>query len=97
MLAAGAAESAGLFDGIVADGGNGVALGLLGAWYMLRRAEEADAFAEPVDSLGVLVVALVLLLLPLVETGADPVGGVVGGLVGTGMGALAARRGAARG
>ena len=40
MLAAGAAESAGLFDGIVADGGNGVALGLLGAWLMLWRAEE---------------------------------------------------------
>ena len=97
MLAAGGAESAGLGGDPVADGGNGVALGLLGAWFMLRRAEAKDAFSEPLDSTGVAVVAIVLLLLPLVEDGADPIAGVAAGLVGLGMGALAARRGVAAG
>ena len=35
MLAADAAATAGLSDFLIADGGNGVALGLLGAWLML--------------------------------------------------------------
>ena len=38
------------------------------------------------------VVAVVLLLLPLVEVGADPVAGIVGGLVGLAMGGVASRR-----
>ena len=39
------------------------------------------------------VAAIVLLLLPLVEVGADPVAGFVGGLVGLAMGGLASRAG----
>jgi len=93
MLAAGAADSAGLTDTLLAAGGNGVALGLLGAWLMLWNAEAKTHFSEPLDAIGVGVVAVVLLLLPLVEVTADPIAGLVGGLVGLGMGSLAARRG----
>ncbi|MCB0866994.1 MAG: rhomboid family intramembrane serine protease [Solirubrobacterales bacterium] len=92
MLAAGAADSAGLTDSLIAAGGNGVALGLLGAWLMLWGAEAKTHFSEPLDVIGVSVVAAVLLLLPLVEITADPIAGLVGGLVGLGMGSLAARR-----
>lgn len=91
MLAAGAAEAAGLTDTLVAAGGNGVALGLLGAWLMLWRAEAKTHFSEPLDAIGIAVVAAVLLLLPLVEVTADPIAGLIGGLVGVGMGSLAAR------
>jgi len=93
MLAAGAAQAAGLIDSLVAAGGNGVALGLVGAWLMLWRAEAKTHFSEPLDAIGVAVFAVVLLLLPLVEIGADPIAGLVGGLVGLGMGSVAARRG----
>ena len=93
MIAAGAAESAGLTEDLVAAGGNGVALGLLGAWLMLWRAEAKTHFSEPLDAIGVAVIAMVLLLLPLVEVGADPIAGLFGGLVGIGMGMLATRRG----
>ena len=92
MLAAGAADSAGLTDSLIAAGGNGVALGLLGAWLMLWGAEAKTHFSEPLYVIGVSVVAAVLLLLPLVEITADPIAGLVGGLVGLGMGSLAARR-----
>lgn len=91
MLAAGAVQSAGLTDTIVAFGGNGVALGLLAAWLMLRRAEEAGGWGD-IDVLGAAVAAAVLLLLPIAERGADPIAGVAGGIVGLGMGAVAARR-----
>lgn len=94
MLAAGAVQSSGLVDFLVANGGNGVALGLLAAWLMLWRAEARTHFSESLDTIGVGLVAVVLLLLPLVEVGADPVAGVVGGLVGLAMGSIAARRGA---
>ncbi len=94
MLATGAVQSSGLTETVVAFGGNGVALGLLGAWLMLRRAEEGGSW-DDVDVLGAGVAAAVLLLLPLAERGADPIAGVVGGIVGLAMGALAARRAAA--
>lgn len=92
MLAAGGAEAAGLTDTLVAAGGNGIALGLLGAWLMLWRGEAKTHFSEPLDAIGIAVVAAVLFLLPLVEVSADPIAGLVGGLVGLGMGVLAARR-----
>ncbi len=94
MLAAGAVHSAGLGE-LTAGGGNGVALGLLGAWLMLWRGESRTAFAEPLDVAAVSVAAAVLLLLPLVDSWADPVAGIVGGIVGLGLGWLAAARGAA--
>jgi len=91
-LAAGAVYSVGLSDTLVVAGGNGVALGLLAAWLMLWRGEAKHHFSEPLEKIAVTVTAVVLLLLPLVEGGADPVAGLVGGLVGLAMGALAARR-----
>jgi membrane associated rhomboid family serine protease len=93
VLAAAAASSAGLTDFLVAAGGNGVALGLLGAWLMLWRAEAKTHFSEPLDAIGVAVVAVVLLLLPAFEITADPIAGLAGGIVGLGMGMAAARRG----
>jgi membrane associated rhomboid family serine protease/DNA-directed RNA polymerase subunit RPC12/RpoP len=91
-LAAGAVYSAGLTDTLVVVGGNAIALGLLGAWLMLWRGEAKSHFSEPLETIALTVTAIVLLLLPLVEVGADPVAGLVGGLVGLAMGALAARR-----
>lgn len=91
MLAVGAAGTVGLADPVAA-GGNGVALGLLGAWAMLARVDARARFGEPFDTAAVAVAAVVLLLLPLVEVTADPIAGLTGGLVGLGMGALAARR-----
>jgi membrane associated rhomboid family serine protease len=93
VLAAAAASSAGLTDVLVAAGGNGVALGLLGAWLMLWRAEAKTHFSEPLDAIGVTVVAVVLLLMPAFEITADPIAGLAGGMVGLAMGILAARRG----
>jgi membrane associated rhomboid family serine protease len=93
MLVADAVSTAGLGGFLIAAGGNGVALGLLGAWLMLWRAEAKGTFAEPLDTIGVSVVAVVLLLLPLVEETADPVAGVAGGLIGVLLGQLAASRG----
>jgi len=90
-LAAGAAYSAGLSDSLVVAGGNGVALGLLAAWWMLWRAESRQ-LGEPLETVAVTVAAIVLLLLPLVESGADPVAGLAGGLVGLAMGAVAGHR-----
>lgn len=91
-LAAGAVYSAGLTDTLVVAGGNAVALGLLAAWLMMWRGEAKRHLSEPLETIAVTVAAVVLLLLPLVEVGADPFAGFVGGLVGLGMGALAARR-----
>lgn len=90
MLAADATVAAGLRDSLIAAGGNGVALGLIGAWVVLRRAE-AD-FGEPVDFLGVVTVAVVVLVVPLVEASADPIGGLVGGLLGLALGGISAAR-----
>ena len=95
MLAAGAASNSGLTDYLIAWGGNGVALGLLGAWLMLWLAEAKTTYGERLDTIGVGVCAAVLLLLPLVAVGADAIAGLVGGLVGLGMGSLAVRRGRA--
>lgn len=73
-------------------GGNGIALGLLGCWLMMRRAEAENRYADPLDVLGVGVAAAVLLLLPLVESSADPFAGVAGGMLGILLGRLAVSR-----
>jgi membrane associated rhomboid family serine protease len=90
MLAAdGIAEAFG--DGIpVAAGGNGIALGVLACWLVLRDAERRADPTEEYDRIAVAVAAAVLLLLPLVEDFADPWAGVVGGLVGAACGLAAA-------
>jgi membrane associated rhomboid family serine protease len=92
MLVADLAATAGLHDLTVAAGGNGVALGLLGFWLMIVRAEARAQFAEPLDVVAVTTVAVVILLMPLVEVTADPIAGLTGGLLGLLLGHLAARR-----
>lgn len=90
MLAAGGLDSS-VGDGVpVAAGGNGIALGALGAWVVMRDAERrADPTAE-YDRIAVAIAAVVLLALPLVEDFANPWAGVVGGLVGAACGLAAA-------
>ncbi len=79
-------------DGLaVAAGGNGIALGALGAWFMLRREEAAGDPTGELDWIAVTVAACVLLLLPLVNSYANPWCAIVGGLVGLGAGLVATR------
>jgi|SRR5436190_1408867 len=67
-------------------GGNGLALGAVGAWFMLRRGDARDLPGEEFDWIPVTVAACVLLLLPAVENFANPWAGLIGGLVGLAAG-----------
>jgi membrane associated rhomboid family serine protease len=79
-------------DGVDAiAGGNGLALGVLAAWFAIRRAEANLAIDQEYDRIGVAVVAVVLLALPIFESTANPYAGIVGGAVGGLAGLLAAR------
>ena len=60
-------------------GGNGMALGVLAAWFAIRRSEARQAIDQEYDRIGVAVVAAVLLALPIFESTANPFAGVVGG------------------
>ncbi len=77
----------------VIAGGNGMALGAVGAWWMLARREALER-DEELDSIGVIVCAAVILLLPLVIESASfwaaPAGGAVG--LAAGMTAALVRR-----
>ncbi len=76
---------------LLASGGNGVALGLLATWAVLRAAEvRADPDRGDVDVIGAGVAALVLILLPLVEAYANVFAGIGGGAVGAACGFAAA-------
>ena len=95
MLAAAGLDDAIGNGVIVAAGGNGVALGALCAWYMIRR-DEADAMQDDtLDWIGVAVAAAVLILLPVVDTFANFAAGIAGGIVGAlaGLAATRFRRG----
>jgi hypothetical protein len=74
----------------VIAGGNGMALGMVAAWFALRRAEARGAIDEEYDLIGVVVCAVVLLALPLVVPSADFVAGIAGAVVGGLAGMLAA-------
>jgi len=65
----------------VIAGGNGIALGVIAAWYVIRRFE-AKEDGEDLDVIGVIVCALVIILLPLVVPTANVWSGLAGGAVG---------------
>jgi membrane associated rhomboid family serine protease len=90
MLAADGLDQA-VGDGLpVAAGGNGIALGILAAWLVLRDSERrADPTVE-YDRIAVAVAAAVLLLLPAVDDLANVWAGLVGALVGAACGLSAA-------
>jgi membrane associated rhomboid family serine protease len=89
MLAADAVENARNGFALIA-GGNGIALGAIGAWLALRRAEARRLPEDDVDAIAVAVAAAVVLLLPLVEDWANVFAGLGGGAVGALAGTAAA-------
>ncbi|MSO41925.1 MAG: rhomboid family intramembrane serine protease [Solirubrobacterales bacterium] len=98
MLAADGIEQAiGSGDNIlIAAGGNGIALGLLCAWAVMRAAEVRRGVDEEAEVIGAAIAAAALVLLPLVDDSANIFAGLVGALVGAscGLGAALARGGA---
>jgi membrane associated rhomboid family serine protease len=77
-------------DVLLAAGGNGIALGLLGAWAVMRAAEVRGRPDEDVEVIGAAVAAAVLIMLPLVDDFANVFAGLAGALVGTACGLVAA-------
>ena len=63
-----------------------MALGAVGAWWVLHHADAREDPTEEYDRIPVIVAAGILLLLPLVESFANPWAGVAGGLVGLACG-----------
>ena len=97
MLAAEGLDTA-LSDGFpFAAGGNGIAVGALAAWTVMRDAERRADPTEEYDRIAVAVAAIVLLLLPVVEDFADVWAGLAGGALGgmCGLAAAMSRRQAA--
>jgi len=88
LAAAAVADQRDLLTAIA--GGNGIALGAVGAWFMVARSE-ARATGERVETAGVVVAAAVILLLPVVVETADFWSGLAGGLVGLLAGFTAVR------
>jgi membrane associated rhomboid family serine protease len=82
MLAAVGIDSAFGDDLPVAAGANGIALGVLAAYVVLREPERRADPDDSYDPIAVAVAAVVLLVLPLVEDFADPWAGLAGALVG---------------
>ena len=65
----------------VIAGGNGLALGAIAAWYVIRRFEARED-EEEFDVIGVVICAAVILLLPVVVPSANVWSGLAGGAVG---------------
>ena len=86
---------AGSTEFTVIAGGNGMALGAIAAWFVLRRAEVRGRVGEDFDVIGVAVCAVVVILLPLFAPTADWMAGLAGGIVGAlaGLAATAFQRG----
>ena len=85
---AGAAIASSQNDIAVIAGGNGIALGAVAAWFVIRRSEASGSIGEDYDAVGVAVSAAVLLLLPLFVPTANWWAGVAGGAVGALSGLL---------
>jgi membrane associated rhomboid family serine protease len=92
MLAADGIEGALGGEGnlLLAAGGNGVALGLLTAWAVLKAGELRADSDQDVEVIGAAVAAVVLIMLPLVEDFANVFAGLAGALVGAACGLVAA-------
>ena len=73
-------------DVLFAAGGNGIALGLLAAWAVIRGAEVRSRAGEDVEVIGAAVAAAVLIMLPLVDDYANVFAGLGGALVGAACG-----------
>ena len=90
MLAANGLDTS-FGDGVVlASGGNGIALGAVAAYTVMRDTERRADPTDEYDRIAVAVAAIVLLLLPVVEDYASVWAGLVGGLVGAACGLAAA-------
>jgi membrane associated rhomboid family serine protease len=89
MLAAVGLDAALGDDFPVAAGANGMALGALAAYVVVREPERRADPDDSYDPVAVAIAATVLLALPLVEDFADPWAGVVGGIVGAACGFIA--------
>ena len=92
MLAADGIEGAlaGENDLLLASGGNGIALGFLSAWAVLKAGELRAHPDEDTDVIGAAVAAVVLIMLPLVEDFANVFAGLGGAVVGASCGLVAA-------
>ena len=92
MLAADGMETAFAprHDVLFAAGGNGIALGLLAAWAVIRGAEVRSRPGEDVEVIGAAVAAAVLIMLPLVDDYANVFAGLGGALVGAACGLVVA-------
>ena len=77
-------------DVLFASGGNGIALGLLAAWAVIRGAEVRSHPGEDVEVIGAAVAAAVLIMLPIVDDYANVFAGLAGALVGAACGLAAA-------
>lgn len=69
-------------SGVLLQGGNGAALGMLTAWLVDDRRAARGGDERGNDLVGVAVIAVLLLILPLAIEEADVVAGVVGALAG---------------
>ena len=76
-------------DILYAAGGNGIALGLLACWAVIRGAEVRSRPGEDVEVIGAAVAAATLILLPLVDDFANVFAGLGGALVGAACGLVA--------
>jgi len=76
-------------DILFAAGGNGIALGLLACWAVIRGAEVRSRPGEDVEVIGAAVAAAVLILLPIVDDFANVFAGLGGALVGAACGLVA--------
>src|SRR4051794_28791835 len=76
-------------DILFAAGGNGIALGLLAAWAVIRGAEVRSGAGGDVEVVGAAVAAAVLIMLPLVDDWANVFAGLGGALVGAACGLVA--------
>lgn len=93
MLAAyGVEDQRGVLE--VVSGGNGMALGVIAAWFVVRRHESRALGEDGPDPIGVLVCVAVILLLPVVVETANVWSGLAGGAVGAlaGLAATLVRR-----